>query len=168
MDRIIKMIETINQWTGKVCSYLVYAGMAVLVYEVFARYALQTSELWTHGLAQRFFSVYYLMAGGFVLLYKGHINMDLIYNKTSHRKRVVLNLVSSILIIFTGIIFVWKGGEFAYNSLVILERDNSAWNAPIYPVKVFMPIAGILLTLQALADFYKNIESLMGKKNYGS
>ena len=152
---ILKAIDCINEWCGKVVSFLAYSGMVILLYEIIMRYVFHTSLIWTHQLAKRVFIVYYLVAGGHTLLYKAHINVDIIYGKLSLRKRAVLDLITSVFIIATGVVLIWKGTIFAWQSISILEGDTSAWNAPLYPVKIVIPIAGLLLLLQDVARFVR-------------
>jgi len=54
-------------------------------------------------------------------------------------------------------LFVY-GGSLAWDSLSRFEHSQSAWNPPLYPVKLMIPLGALLLMLQGLAklilDFF--------------
>jgi len=166
MKRVLKNIEWVSEWSGRVFAYLIYPGMAVLVYEVFMRYIFASPTLWAYGTSQRLFASYYLIAGAHVLLHKGHINMDVIYNKLSVRTRAFLDVLTAVFVIGTGFALTWYGGLFAWKSITILERCNSAWNAPVYPAKAMVPIAGFLLMLQAINKLIHDIHTVATGRSY--
>lgn len=93
MKRLFKIIDSISKWSGIVFAYLLWPGVAVLVYEIVARHFFDAPTIWAHGTTQRIFAVYYFICGAYVSLYKDHISMDLIYTRfsmrTQDRKSVV-------------------------------------------------------------------------------
>lgn len=166
MRFFLKAIDSMSEWSGKLFAFIIYGGMVVLVYEVLARYIFVAPTIWAHGLSQRIFCAYYLMSGAYVLLHKGHINMDLIYNRFSIRQRAILDLITAWLVIGTGVVIAWQGSIFAWTSLKNLEVCLSAWRAPLYPVKVLVPVSGVLLTLQALAKFIRDLHTAITGREY--
>ena len=52
----------------------------------------------------------------------------------------------------------------AWESLSICERSNSAWQPPIYPVKMMIPIGAFLLLLQGIAKLIRDILTLFSGK----
>lgn len=38
MDSFVRRVNALSEWSGKIVSYLVYGGIAVLAIEVFLRY----------------------------------------------------------------------------------------------------------------------------------
>jgi TRAP-type mannitol/chloroaromatic compound transport system permease small subunit len=58
------------------------------------------------------------------------------------------------------------GGQFALQSLAYRETLSSAWAPPIYPVKLVIPVAAAMLTLQGLAKFIRDLHmALTGRKD---
>jgi TRAP-type mannitol/chloroaromatic compound transport system permease small subunit len=53
----------------------------------------------------------------------------------------------------------------AWDSAAQLETSSSMWNPHIWPVKVAIPIAGILLLLQGLVRIASDIRTVMGLEN---
>ena len=53
------------------------------------------------------------------------------------------------------------GGSLAWDSLARFEHSQSAWNPPLYPVKLMIPLAAILLMLQGLVKLIRDILVLL-------
>ncbi|MDO9109536.1 MAG: TRAP transporter small permease subunit, partial [Desulfatirhabdiaceae bacterium] len=75
MKSFLRTIDSISLWTGKVCSFLIYFGIAMLVYEVISRYLFGTPTVWAHGYSQRLFGSYFILVGAYTLLMNGHIRV---------------------------------------------------------------------------------------------
>jgi len=149
-------IDRLNKRFGEISAYLIYFGMIIISYEVVMRYFFRAPTLWGTGVAQRIFVLYFFLSGGYVLLNGKHINMDVVYAKLNVRTRAILDLMTGVLTIgFAGCV-TWYGCIFAWQSLRILERDNTAWQGPLYPFHLVVPIAGLLLLLQAAAKFIRD------------
>ncbi len=153
MKRLLKAIDGISEWSGKLFAFLLWPGVAVLVYEIVARYIFDAPTIWAHGTSQRIFAAYYFIGGAYVLLHKSHINMDVIYSRFSLRTRAILDVIgASLFFAFCGVL-LWWGAEFGWASLIRLEPDNTPFRAPLYPVKLMIPLGALLILLQGLAKF---------------
>ncbi len=157
MRRLLAGIDATSEWTGRIFGYIIYAGIAVLVYEVVARYFFGAATTWAHGISQRLFAVYYVIGAAYVLRHKAHINMDVVYNLFPVRTRAILDLFTSPLFFAVAWVVLWYGADFAWGSLKILETCTTPFHAPLYPVKLMVPVAGFLLLLQGLAKYSRDL-----------
>lgn len=157
MNSFFKFVETLNAWCGKLAAYLIYPGMLVLVYEVAARYLFNAPTIWAHGVSQRIFAVYFVLGAPYVLLRNGHIRMDMFYSRFSPRIRAIIDLITSPMLLATIFVLVYFGWDFAWTSLKALEKDSTPLHAPLYIVKIWIPITGVLLLLQAFTNFCRDI-----------
>ena len=55
----IKISEVINLAVGKLFSFFVFIGMAIVVYEVIARYVFTAPSVWAPSYTQRVFAGYF-------------------------------------------------------------------------------------------------------------
>ena len=64
-----------------------------------------------------------------------------------------------LLFFFPGIaFFFWMGWQEAAHALAIGERaETTAWQPPLWPLKMVVPIAAALLLLQGLAEFIRSV-----------
>jgi TRAP-type mannitol/chloroaromatic compound transport system permease small subunit len=167
MRYVIQLINHVTEWSGRVISFFIYPGFLLLAYEVFMRYFVKAPSVWTLGMSQRFFAVYYLMAGAYALLYNSHIRMDIIFNRFHPRTRALFDLILTYPLLFTVcFVFIWHGTQYAWTSILQRELDNTAFMAPVWPVKLFIPLGGILLFLQGISKFYPTLMLVLTKKSW--
>jgi len=157
MKRWLRVIDDISDWSGRIVSFAVAAGILVLTIEVIARYALGAPTIWAHGTSQRLFAAYYFIAGAYVLRYRGHINVDVLYNRFSPKTKAILDVLTFPLFLATCYVLIWEGAAYFRGSLAILEVCNTPFRAPIYPVKLMIPVSGLLLLLQGIAKFIRDL-----------
>ena len=157
MGIFIKIINTTNKWIEKVVSPFIILMAAIILFEVIARYIFNAPTIWAHESATMCFIFYTCMSGGCVLLNGGHVKMDIFYNRLTPRKRAILDLCSSwLFFLFSGAL-LWKSSEFAWESLVGFERSNTLFAPPLFPIKLMIPVAALLLLLQGIAKFMQDL-----------
>ncbi len=155
-------ITRLNDWLGRAVALLVLVMFGLLLAEVFFRYAWGAPVVWTGELGQLLFGVYGVLAGGYVMAHHGHVNVDLVYSRFSPRTKAAVDVCTSFMFfIFVGAL-VYFGTSFALESISYWERSMSAWNPPIWPVKLAIPIGAFLLLLQGLVKLIRDILVLCG------
>lgn len=163
---LLKIIDSISEWAGKCTSFIILPGIAILAWEVISRYGFNHPTMWAHGTSQRLFAAYYILGGAYVLRYGDHVNVDIIYCRLSPRIKAILDCLTSVAFFaFCGVL-LWQGLEFALTSLVQLEPDDTPWRAPIYPVKLMIPAGALLILLQGLANFFRNMFTAITGRKY--
>lgn len=156
MKTLLKTIDATSEWSGKLVALMFYAMVGVLVWEVVVRYAFNAPTIWAHGISVRIFASYAILAGAYVLLHKGHIAMDLVYSRFPLRTKAIVDLITaSLFFAFCGVL-LWYGSSFAWTSLMMLELDDTAFRAPIYPIKLMVPVGAFLILLQGLAKYSRD------------
>ncbi|TFG93635.1 MAG: TRAP transporter small permease subunit [Syntrophobacterales bacterium] len=134
--------------------------MAVLIVaEVVMRYFFNAPTSWNNELTKMIFGAYAVLAGGYVLLCGKHINVDVVFSHFSERVQVILKVVTSPLFFFFCGVLLYYGGSFSWESLTGLETSQSAWDPPVYPVKLMIPLGALLLLLQGIAELIRNVVS---------
>lgn len=166
MRRVFGIIDGISKWSGIIFAYLLWPGVAVLVYEIVARHFFDAPTIWAHGMTQRIFAVYYFICGTYVSLYKDHITMDLIYNRFSLRTRAVMDILGFAFFAFFCGALLWFGSRYAWSSMMRLEPCNTPFRAPLYPVKMVIPIGALLIILQELSNLWHSFYIVITGKKY--
>ncbi len=157
MNAFIKGITRLNDFVGRWIALLVFAMFAFLLLEVGFRYLLNAPTVWTNELTQMLFGVYAVMSGGYILAHKGHVNVDLLHAHLSPRKRAFMDIVTSLLFFTFTLALLWFGIDMARESISSWETSYSAWNPPIWPIKLAIPVGTGLLVLQGLAKLLEDI-----------
>ncbi|MEP6997176.1 MAG: TRAP transporter small permease [Betaproteobacteria bacterium] len=152
IDAFIRSVRRLSTLCGFVAAALIGAGVVVVCEMVFVRYALNRNTIW-----QTDFVTYCLVAATFigspfVLLTRGHVNVDVLPHYAGPLSRRWLALFASVLTIaFCVVIAVltfmfWK--EAWDNKWV----SDTMWRARLWIPYASMPIGLGLLTLQSIAD----------------
>lgn len=155
--KLLSVIDSISEWSGKTVSWLIFPICAVVLSETILRYGFDRPTIWAHEAGQMLFGALIILGIAWVHRYDEHVNMDVIYKRFPVRMQAIVSLLTSILFFLVCASMVWKGGEFAWNSLLDLERSStSPWHPPLYPLKLTIPLAGLLLLLQGVAKFIRD------------
>ncbi len=146
LTAILGFIDALNDWVGKALSYGILAMFLLVLSEVIRRYFLNAPTVWGTEATQLIFGMYVVLSGGHILRWGGHVNVDIIYSRFSIKTKAVIDICTfSLFFLFCGMMFLY-GGSLAWESLSILERSNSAWEVPLYPWKIMIPIGALLLS----------------------
>ena len=154
---MMKVIDRLSEWSGKIASYLVLVMMVTLIYEVIVRVILGNPTLWGYETAGMLFGAYCILVGAYTHRYDGHVRMDVIYGAWSKRTKAGVDTITSFL---TGVflaVFLWLSIRNALESWSMMEYSGSAWGPPIYPLKTVICIGVLLLLLQAIVHFIRNV-----------
>ena len=165
MKIVLKVIDSISDWTGKISSFLIIVITGVILFEVIARYIFAKPTTWAFEISLSLYGVYVALLGAYVLVQGGHVNVDLLYARFSPRTRAGVSLFSWLIFFFWCGALVWTGWIRGWESLMIRESESTAFGCPIYPVKLSLAVGGSLLFLQGVAGYVRNIYTFItGRK----
>ena len=155
---VLGTIEKINVWFGRITIVFLYILAFVMLYEVVARYAFNSPTMWASDLSMMLFAAICLLGGGYVLLRKGHVNLDILHNRLSTRGKAFVDLFTSLFFFVFIISLMWQGWSMFLESLSITELSQStAWAPPLYPVRFLIPFGAALVLLQGLMKFIRDL-----------
>lgn len=161
MIRFSDVIDKINDWIGNIVSYVLIITVAACVIEVVARYVFNSPTTWSFEVEMFSCGILYVLVGAFVLLHKNHVSVDLLYLRLGKKAKNIINLVLVFpltLIMAGGLAYI--GFEYASTSIALRETSYTAWAPPIWPVKLMLPVGSLLLGLQAIANFLRDLNDL--------
>lgn len=152
MKYFCKLVSMVSNVCGVIAAVLVGLAIIVVCQMVVMRYFLNASTIW-----QTEFVIFSLVASTFigcpyVLLVKGHVNVDLLPHYMGPRGRFVLAMIASTLGLFFCLILTWKGYEFFHEALVNGWTTDTIWALPLWIPYLSIPLGIGLLALQYVAD----------------
>lgn len=157
LNQSLRFIDTACDWLGKIVSYLIFPLIAVVMFEVLMRYLLRRSQLWSPETSEFLFAAIFVMGSAYTFIHGGFVRMDAIFGRLSPGAQIILDLVTSVLaFIFVGVL-LWKGWLMSWDSLMMFERSQTAWSPPIYPVKLMIPLGAVLLLLELVVKFIRDL-----------
>lgn len=167
VERLLHLIDTISEWSGKIVSPLIIFVMAIIMYEIVARYAFNAPTIWAHETSAFVYGAHFILGGGYALRHGEHVNVDVLYGRFPPRMRAITDLVTSILFyLFCGVL-LWAGVEMAWRSLRLLETSQTIFSPPVYPIRLMIPLGAFLILLQGSAKFIRDfIMAITGRPEY--
>ena len=156
MQKLLLTVDAISTWFGKACAWTVVLLTALITWEVFSRYVLNTPHAWVLDAQIMLYGVLFMTAGAYTLAKNGHVRGDVLYGFFRPRTQASIDLALYILFFLPGVIaLTWAGWTFANESLAIREQTFNADPLPVYPFKFFVPIAGAFLLLQGVVEIIR-------------
>ena len=164
MDRISQIITAINAFFTEIVSACILASLTTLVvYEVIVRYFFNAPTCWSMEVTQYMFCAITMLTGGYCLFKDYHVRVDLFYPNMSPKTQAMVEIITYSLTIFLCMILIWLGGDEFMQVLLNKTHSDSIAALPIWPVWLMMPLGGLLLLLQVIVRYIKNIQILSEK-----
>jgi TRAP-type mannitol/chloroaromatic compound transport system permease small subunit len=154
---IVRAIDGLALWSGRLFCWLVIPLVFALTYEVFARYVFHAPTIWAYDAAYMLYGTHFMLGAAYTLYKGGHIRTDVFYQRWSPRTRGLIDASLYLFFFFPGMaFFLWMGLQEAIHSWDIREVSNeSPWRPVIYPFKTVIPVAALLLIVQGASEFAK-------------
>ena len=157
VQKLLLVADHVSTWTGKATAWLILVLMSVVCIEVFKRYILNAPTSWIFDFESMLYGTLFMTCGAYTLAQDAHVRGDFLYGSFKPRTQATLDLVLYILFFLPGIIaLIYAGIDYAAISWRINEHSNvTAEGPPVYPFKTVIPIAGVLVLIQGLAEIVR-------------
>lgn len=121
---------------------------AIVILQVFYRYALNHSLFWSEELA-RYLLVWLTFLGATVAYRRRmHPSIDVLFKRLSRPARRRLRVLVHLLSLLFFSILIWYGSTFAY---FVRLQTTPALALPKWLIFAIIPLSGLIFTLHALA-----------------
>ncbi len=157
LNKLLITADRISTWAGKAFAWLIMILMTVVCVEVFKRYILNAPTAWIFDAENMLYGTLFMMCGAYTLAQDAHVRGDFLYSSMRPRTQAILDLVLYIVFFIPGVIaLVYAGYDYAAYSWSIGEHSNVTANGPpVYQFKTVIPIAGVLVMIQGLAEIVR-------------
>lgn len=159
IQTVVRIIDTVGEWSGKIVGWLIIPLIFGLTYEVIARYGFNSPTVWAFDFSYMIYGSLFMLGAVYTLRKNGHIRTDMLYDRWSPRRQGWVNAISYLFLFFPGmILFFISGLDAAIHSWAILEKsDFSPWRPPLYPFKTIIPLTALMLIFQGISQFIKSL-----------
>lgn len=160
--KVSTFISQLNHFIGCTLSWLTALMACVMVIVVIGRalnignLALQESITYMHALV-------FMLCLGFTLKEKGHVRVDINYRKLNPLDKAWVDVIGSIVFLLPFALFLTLiSWQFVKESWRIWEGSaNPGGIQAVFLLKTLIPISGILLALQGVAECLRNTFTLL-------
>ena len=160
----IKFIDYISLKTGRATMYLVFVMMFILILSFVTRNIINIPLIWIIEMAQFVMTGYYLLGGGYSMLTDDHVRMDLIYSKLKDKTKALLDSLTSVFLIFYLVVLFYGSISSLTYTIETNQRLFTAWAPYVWPIKSIMTFGILLMLLQSIAIFFKDLAKVLGRE----
>ena len=159
----VRVVDKVNYYVGRFAMYLFFVMGAILLASTASRLVLGVPINWALEMSQFLLSAYYLLGGAYTMQLGQHVRMDLIYDRLSARNRAITDAFTILFVIFY-LAVLFGGGLSSTNYAIVYNQKNySAWSPVLWPVKTVMTFGILLMLLQCVSAFFKDVAVWRGK-----
>jgi TRAP-type mannitol/chloroaromatic compound transport system permease small subunit len=159
MTRFLHFIDSLSTWVGKSFGWLILVLTLGVSYEVFVRYVLWAPTTWAFDFSYITYGAMFLMAGAYTLSRNGHVRADVLYRFWKPRTQASMDLFLYI-IFFLPAVAAWMYSGWNYAQMSVRFREVSIFSPagiPVFPLKALIPVTGLLLLIQGIAEIIRCI-----------
>ena len=161
----IRLIGSISEKLGNAVSFLILSLLIIIPYEVIARYLFNRPTQWASDLSTLIAGTLAIVAGLWATYLNIHINFDIFYKRMSFKQKAIIDLITSPLLFILCGILAWKGAQAGWLSFKIRETTATVWAPPLYPIKILIPVVAVLMLIQGIAHFIRNLYRVIKGKD---
>ena len=160
-NKIERAIDFIAEVMGRVGWLLIMYCTFFGVTDVFLRYVLNSPSLWISTTLQYAMVLLACVGGIYSLNDNAFVKLDLFYANFSPRKKAICDIVTVVFTFLFLFVLVWKGYQAAMLSIKLNQVTPTSVPFPIYPLKVFFPITGVIMLLVVIKKLVHDLRTLV-------
>ena len=154
MGYFVRTVRLVSRLCGYFAAALIAFGVVVVCEMVFVRFVLNENTIW-----QTDFVTYSLVAATFVgspyvLLLRGHVNVDVLPHYLGPRARFRLALASTLMALAFCLVMMVLTAQYWLQAWNDSWLSNTMWRVRLWIPYASMPVGLGILTLQYVADLY--------------
>jgi len=157
--RIVRAIDRFTDFTGTLVAWLNVPLVAVVCYEVIARYAFAAPTTWSFDLTYMLYGAIFMLGAAYALHKGAHIRTDFFFEKWSIRTRGWIDSVAYLVFFFPSLILFlgvgWEQGWYAFQIGEVSEQ--TPWRPILWPFKMIVPLTCLLLIIQGVSETIKSV-----------
>ena len=153
----MRFVDKLSMWVGHAFAWSILILTLGICYEVFVRYVLRAPTGWSYDVGYMMYGALFLMAGAYTLSRNGHVRGDVVYRLWPPRAQAAVDAVLYVIFFMpAALALIYSGWRFAAQSwrFKVVSVFSPA-GVPVYPLKTLIPLAGVLLVLQGLAEIVR-------------
>ncbi|MBC7941857.1 MAG: TRAP transporter small permease subunit [Chitinophagaceae bacterium] len=163
---LARLIDTTNEWIGKLVMWLVLAAVVISAGNAVMRKAFDVGSNAYLEIQWYLFAAVFMLGAGYVFLKNAHVRIDFISGRLSRRTNAIIDILGivvftvplcAILISLSWPVFerAWVSGEMSQNAGGLIR----------WPVILLMPVGFALLALQCVSELVKRTAFLTGHRS---
>lgn len=165
LHRLIRLCDNINEHVGRALAWLTLGMVALTLGVVVMRYGFSFGRIWIQEITMYLHAAVFMLGAAYALQHRAHVRVDIFYRRCTPRTQALIDIGGTVLFLVPVALFVlvWSAGYVA-NAWVRLEGSPETGGLPlVFVLKTFIPLAAVLLLVQAVAELGRNGLVLAGE-----
>ena len=159
LQKFLLTIDRFSMAVGHAFAWCILILTLGTSYEVFMRYVLNDPTSWAFDMSYIMYGGLFLMSGAYALSRDAHVRGDVLFRLLRPRVQATIELILYFIFFYPGVTaLIIAGYGYAHDSFGYKEVSvNSPVGVPIWQLKALIPIAGIVLFIQGIAQVIRCI-----------
>lgn len=168
MRKVLKVIDTLSEWSGNFGRWFSVFLVLALVIEVTLRYVFNHPTEWAYESSIMLGTGLYVLAYSYTERYRAHVRVDVIYIHLSPHAKSIVDTIGGLVMflpLMAMIVYVswgWMIHAWKIKEVMILTY----WYPPAYPLRTVIALGFGLLTLQGLAQLFRSFYMMIKKEAF--
>ena len=161
--KLSRLIDTINEWIGKLTMWLVLAAVIISAGNASLRKAFNIGSNASLEIQWYLFAAVFMLGVGYVMLRNAHVRIDFISSKLTKRTNAIIDAIG--IVIFTiplSLIMINLGWPVFMRAFDTGEMSQNAGGLIRWPMWALLPLGFSILLAQASSELIKRIAFITG------
>jgi len=156
---LVRALDRFTDATGTLVAWLNVPLVAVVVYEVAARYLFSAPTIWSYDLTYMLYGAVFMLGAAYALQKGAHIRTDFFFERWSVRTRGVIDSIAYIVFFFPALtlFLILSAGEAWYAFEIGETSEQTPWRPLLWPYKAVVPLTCLLLMIQGVSETIKSL-----------
>lgn len=159
--KLADAIDAVVRTLTKLAIVLVLVLVALVAWNVISRYALGFTPVWAQELEWHLLAPIALIGIASLMQERGHVRVDMLYERMGPRTREALDLVSMLVGVVIAILIIRYSIGFVDSAYSLREGSPDPGGLPYrYALKALIPFGFFVFGLQCLAHAIRHLNAL--------
>jgi len=160
VNAFVRAVTLLSNACGIIAAICLAAACIVVCEMVVLRYGLNASTIWQTEFVTYAVAASTLVGSPYVLLKRGHVNVDLLPHYLGHTGRMIMALLASVLALLFCVVLTFSSWRYFHEAWSNGWATETVWAPPLWAVILPMPFGMTVLSLQYIVDI---IELVRGR-----
>jgi len=165
MKRLIKTMDAISALAGALAAALLVVALLLNTVEIFIRSTIDRTLFITDEYSGYLMCGLTFLALAYTLREKGHIRMTITHSWVKNRARLHLDSVCYLIGVLFSSFVTYHAASLFWDSVATGSQSVQLSATYLAVPQFFMPLGALILTLQFISEFLKNLLVLGGKSD---
>jgi len=163
LEKAVKAIDFLSEKSGQVGKWTAVGLVVVGAYDTVARHFFNAPSDWAYDMLCMFGGAMYLLGASYDLKLGAHTRVDIFFSMLKPRAQALVNVIASLLFFFPLVgMMLYEGLKYSIRAVKVHEvMFTSFWYPPAAPYRILFTVGILLLFLQGLANFTKDLRKLV-------